>query len=213
MTSNKQPDISHYSKLRQLRPVSDGMRYSKVLEMFKTCKERVEAIEAIVSLELPDCWAAAGVVRNTIWDVLHGTTSWTPLADIDVAYHDATACDIERDTDLESRLCSLCGGFRFSVKNQARMHSRNGHSPYRCSRNALLHWTETCTAVGITISEGNWRVLAPWGVDDLLNLVVRPTFQTREYIDKVLARVAEKKWLTLWPKLTIETLGATSNII
>lgn len=188
----------------QLAPLSNGTRSTELLEMFRTCGERVEVVEAMASLQLPDCWAAAGIVRNTIWDVLHERSPWTPLADIDIAYHDATACEEERDRDLESKLRSLCGNLRFSVKNQARMHARNGHAPYLCSRNALLHWTETCTSVGITVSEGNWRVLAPWGVSDLLNLVIRPTFHTREYMDKVIARAAEKKWLTLWPKLVIE---------
>ncbi|MRE47150.1 hypothetical protein GII66_24395, partial [Escherichia coli] len=48
---------------------------------------------------------------------------------------------------LEDRLRQQLPSLDWSVKNQARMHQRNGDYPYTSTRNALLHWPETATAI------------------------------------------------------------------
>ena len=34
-------------------------------------------LERVAQLGLPDCWIAAGFVRNAVWDVLHGWPAYT----------------------------------------------------------------------------------------------------------------------------------------
>jgi hypothetical protein len=45
--------------------------------------------------------------------------------------------------------------------------------------------------------------MAPYGVDDLLNLIVRPTPFFGHKMDIYCERVMAKDWLARWPKLTM----------
>ena len=81
------------------------------------------------------------------------------------------------------------------MKNQARMHLRNGDRPYRDCADALCHWAETCTAVALRLVGERLELLAPLGVDDLLALKVR--------------RLREKNWTARWPLLDISGSSQT----
>jgi hypothetical protein len=50
----------------------------------------LRVLEAIRLLGLPDCYLAAGAVRNTVWDSLHGLATPGSLGDLDVIYFDRT---------------------------------------------------------------------------------------------------------------------------
>ncbi|PLC63479.1 hypothetical protein B9P82_13400 [Citrobacter sp. L55] len=63
----------------------------------------------------------------------------------------------------------------WSVKNQARMHQRNGDYPYTSTRNALLHWPETATAIAVRLGKEGLDITAPYGLSDLFELRLRPT--------------------------------------
>jgi hypothetical protein len=183
----------------------------KLLEMLSTCPERVEVVERVATLELPDCWVAAGLVRNTVWDVLHGYRAWTPLSDIDIVYFDAKNTSAKQDRGFEVTLRSWFPNCKFSVKNQARMHLRNRHRPYRDTEHGVRLWTETCTAVGVAKGQDKWRVLCPWGLEDLMNLVIRPTTDDDRNVNLVLRRLEAKRWLHTWPKLRLWTASRTTT--
>ena len=52
-----------------------------------------------------------------------------------------------RDRAIEAELRALAPGIDWSVKNQARMHLRNGDPPYSGATDAMRHWPETATAI------------------------------------------------------------------
>src|SRR5829696_6605698 len=84
----------------------------------------------VESLGLPDAWIGAGFIRNSVWDVLHGRTiDVAHLADVDVLYFDPDDTRKEREPEIERRLRNLAPRVPWSVKNQARMHLRNGDAP------------------------------------------------------------------------------------
>ena len=164
----------------------------------------VDCLKAVRDLGLPDCWIGAGFVRNKAWDVLHGRAAFTPLNDVDVVYFDAAATERTHETVHERRLAEALPGERWEVRNQARMHLRKGVPPYTDTTDAMSQWVQTATAVGARIDdEGVIHILAPHGLDDLVNLILRPTpshASNRETFDRLLA---EKGWLDIWPKLTV----------
>jgi hypothetical protein len=166
------------------------------------------ALTAVAGLGLPDCWIGAGFLRGAVWDRLHGYGSRTPLDDIDVVYFDPGAPDPAAEAALETRLGALLPGLPWSVKNQARMHLRNGDAPYRDSADALAHWLETPTAVALRLNEaGRLELLAPLGTEDLLGLVVRPTPHARKHKHRLAAycaRLEKKNWPAKWPRLTVD---------
>jgi hypothetical protein len=161
---------------------------------------RRAALEAMASLELPDAWLAAGFVRNAWWDRLFGVDSGA--ADLDVVYFDPEDSTPRRDRDLEARLAASLPGQDWSVKNQARMHARNGHSPYTSSADALRYWPETATCVGVRLGpDGEPELLAPYGIEDLLGGVVRPSPRADPAVFR--ERLEKKAWATRWPGLRV----------
>lgn len=161
-------------------------------------------LKGVRTLNLPDWWIGAGFVRSKVWDHLHGYTDRTPLGDIDVVYFDPddTGEDIEKVYD--SLLQTTVGRYPWSVTNQARIHLKNGDQPYKNSSDAIAHWTETPTCIGASLDDNNnVLITAPHGVDDLVNLVVRPGPYALHRMETYQRRVAEKKWKDKWPRLTI----------
>ena len=175
-----------------------------LIDILRGVPREVECLEAVREIGLPDCWIGAGFVRNKAWDVLHGYAEFTPLNDVDVVYFDATATDREYETEHEHRLAAALSDVSWSVRNQARMHIRNREDPYIDTADAISRWVQTATAVGARIDgEGVIHVLAPHGLDDLVNLILRPTpshAHRREIFESL---IAKKRWLEIWPELTV----------
>jgi uncharacterized protein len=158
----------------------------------------------VESLGLPDCWIGAGFIRNTVWDVLHGRAiDVSRLNDVDVIFFDPSDTRRERESDLENRLHEISPGAIWSVKNQARMHRRNGDAPYRDTFDAVAHWAETATALAARSLDGRIDVMAPHGVKDLLNLIVRPVPAFEQKMEVYRKRVLSKDWPARWPRLTM----------
>ncbi|MEH3036896.1 MAG: nucleotidyltransferase family protein [Sphingomonas adhaesiva] len=159
------------------------------------------------ALALPDAWIGAGFVRDAVWDALHGRAGAPPAGDVDVVWHDPVRCDAATDRQLEGVLRDGLPAYDWSVKNQARMHERNGDARYRDVAEAMRAWPETATAVAVRLNgDDRIEINAPYGLDDLFALVLRPTagFVTakRGVFD---ARVAGKAWLTRYPRLRVES--------
>lgn len=166
-------------------------------------KQLVSDLTIVRALDLPDGYIAAGYIRNCVWDRLHGFHVQYNHSDIDVVYFDDQDSSEERDRALEHYLRELTGNEKWTVKNQARMHAKNGDQPYANTANAMAHWPETATALGASLDENDNLVLvAPYGVEDLLELKIRqsPRFKDRAYF---LSRVKRKRWLETWPHLTL----------
>jgi hypothetical protein len=178
-------------------------RTTQIIEIISSSKWRMGVLRVVQDLGLPAWWVGAGFVRNAVWDHLHGK-SMTPMNDIDVVYFDAERPDPAIDENIEMELESRGPRKKWSVSNQARMHVRNGDEPYTSAVDAIAHWPETATAVAVTLSSDRViKLAAPHGVDDLFDLVVRPTTPQKAAI--VVERAAAKRWAGLWPKLRFET--------
>lgn len=156
----------------------------------------------VEGLGLPDAWIGAGLIRGAVWDALCGFDPAAP-DDVDVVYFDPRAPSPTADTALEARLRALDPAVPWSVRNQARMHARNGHAPYADTADAMWHWPETATAVAARTRAGRIELLAPHGVADLLGLVVRPGPAYAHRPQEVWRRVREKGWVRRWPGLTL----------
>jgi uncharacterized protein len=177
-------------------------RGSQIIEIVSSSKWRMGVLRLVEDLGLPDWWIGAGFVRNAVWDYLH-EKPMTPLNDIDVIYFDPERPEPEIDGNLEIELQSRGPKKIWSVKNQARMHLKNGDEPYESSFDALRHWPETATALAVSLRDSDQVIVAaPHGVDDVFDLVIRPT--TPDKADIARERAEKKRWLTKWPKLRLE---------
>ena len=154
------------------------------------------------ALGLPDWCIAAGFVRNRVWDHLHGISPPRPSPDIDVLFFDAADISREREAAYEARLCEMHPGVSWEVRNQARMHVWKDLPQHRDTAESMTYWLETVTAVGVRLeTDDSLTVIAPLGVDDLVNLRCQPTAFGRTRRHEYEARVAAKRWRELWPKV------------
>ena len=159
------------------------------------------------ALDLPDLWIGAGFVRNAVWDHLHGREPSPPAGDVDVLWFDPSRPDPEEDRRLEAVLTAQKPTVVWSVKNQARMHRRNGDAPYSSTADAMRHWPETATAVAARRThDDRCEIAAPLGLEDLfrLRLLPTPTFASAKrtiFEDRITA----KRWVEDWPLLLRST--------
>ncbi len=168
-------------------------------------KCRRQILAHVRNLALPDCWIGAGFVRNTIWALLSGDKTAGTANDVDVIWFDPMHTKPEFDAQIEQQLTRVESTIPWSVKNQARMHARNGDEPYASCAHALSFWPETATAVAVRLTEaGEIETLAPFGLQDLFDGVVRPTPRfRRDKLDLFEKRWREKRWLEQWPFLRV----------
>ena len=165
---------------------------------------RMEALAAVAKVKLPQGAIGAGFVRSAVWDALTGRQA-TPVDDIDVLYLDPG--DVSRDTEIriEHTLDGILPGLPWSVRNQARMHTRNGDLPYHSMEDALRHWLETPTAVAVRLlARDDFEIVAPFGLDDLFAMRISPTPRGRERAAEYRKRIETRGWRAKWPEAEIE---------
>ena len=162
------------------------------------------------TLELADWWICAGFVRSKIWDVLHDFDERTPMADIDLIYFDSTNTDELVEKKLEEQLYQLMPSVPWSVKNQARMHIVNNLPPYCSAVDGIANFPETATAIGVKLDVNDTILLtAPHGINDAINLKVKPTPRFTTNKDLMLVynkRVQSKNWKSIWNRIEITPL-------
>ena len=164
---------------------------------------RWHLLGVVRALDLPDCWIGAGFVRNAIWDNLHQRPASPLTGDVDVIWFDPERADPAEDQAYEAALSRAEPTISWSVKNQSRMHVRNGDAPYSSATDAMCYWPETATAIAARRQGLNGcEIAAPFGIDDLVSLLLRPTphfFGVKRNIYK--DRVRTKGWTVTWPLL------------
>lgn len=165
-------------------------------------KKRMEALFAAAQLRLPDGCLAAGFVRNLAWDKMHEYSRPTVLNDIDLIYFDESDISETKDHDIEQQLKSV-SDFPWSVKNQARMHMRNLDPPYTSTADAMSYWVEIQTAVGAQL-DGDVMIIAPLGIESLFDFTITLNAKRPKPAD-FRQRVAEKRWLEIWPRLIVNS--------
>mgnify|MGYP005750246493 CR=1 FL=1 len=155
-------------------------------------------------LQLQDWCVCAGFVRSKVWDEIHGYSVRTPLPDVDVIYYNDKNLAVDAEKELEHKLYSIHPSVPWSVKNQARMHLKNNSEPYKSSKDAISKFPETATAVGVKLDDANNLILiAPLGIEDLINCRVRPTptFNNTDKMHMFNNRVKNKRWHDKWRRV------------
>ena len=182
-----------------------------LIKLIRSDEIMMEIIMIVSTLNLPDWWICAGFVRSKIWDTLHGFSERTELPDVDVIYFDNKNMDENFEKELEKNLVTMMPTVPWSVKNQARMHIMNDLPSYTSSEDAISRFPETATALGVKLDKQNNLVLtAPWGLDDVINLEVKPTpyfTETKELAAIYEERMIKKNWRSIWHRIKVYQLN------
>ena len=166
---------------------------------------RMACLWAARELALPDWALGAGFVRNLIWDHLHNKAEPTPLNDIDLIYLDPGDPEGVDEREHEAWLAVRVPGQHWEVRNQARMHVRQQVPPFASSLEALSHWVEVPTCIGVRLlANDEFEWLAPHGFGHNWSLRVSANPRCRQDSQVFVQRVQDKGWQSIWPNLEVE---------
>ena len=177
----------------------------QLFELIEKDQSAILALKAVRYAGPPGAYIAAGFIRNRYWDSLYGQQSEWSDADIDVVYFDKADTSKINEHSFEQALKGHLPTEIWQVRNQARMHTFGGHPPFVSLEDALSHWAETATAVGLRLTEnGSFDVVAPFGLDDLYDHILRITpSMKRNDPDGFVVRLQKKGWRDRWPDLKV----------
>jgi hypothetical protein len=165
-------------------------------------------LDGAPTLDVPQWHLGAGCIAQTVWNHFHGFDPAYGIKDADLVYFDPSDTSEAAELAAEQRAIDAFAdlGVKFDVKNQARVHQwyqqRFGvpMTAYTSVEDAIGTWPTTASSVGVRYHGEEFVVCAPFGLDDLFDLIVRPNKRlvTREvYENKV------RRWAAVWPKLTV----------
>ena len=164
-------------------------------------------LSCLETLRIPQACIGAGAIRNFVWDKLHGYRQRTPLNDVDVVYFDDADLAAETEQHYTQLLKATLPEVPWEVVNQARVHqwyvTDTGQAvpPLQSVTDGIATWPETATCVGAYLEQGQLRIIAPHGLNDLFNLTLRHN-PTRVSHASYQWRQSQKKFHLKWPKLT-----------
>ena len=169
----------------------------------------MEALEAARAVDPPDWLIGAGAVRTAVWDRLHGFEQRSELADVDLVFFDPADLSPERDREVQAMLAAELPSVPWDAKNQAAVHvwypAKFGHDvePLSSSADGVATWPETATCVAVRLEQDNrLEIIAPYGVDDLLDLVYRRN-PARVSVQEYERRLRSKRISERWPRVRV----------
>lgn len=165
-------------------------------------------LDRLVGLGLPGYYVGAGIVTQTVWNLACGRDPTADVKDIDVVYFDASDLSAATEDRQQAAVEALLPDvpLRFDVKNEARVHiwyeQKFGYpiEPYRSTEHAIATWPTTATAIGVRKEGAGLKVCAPFGLGDLLGLVLRPN--KAQITEEIYLRKA-RRWCQCWPQLEL----------
>ena len=175
----------------------------KILRMNRTLMKVLEDLE---KEEIHQYYVGAGAINQTVFNYYHGYEIEYGIQDYDIVYYDKDVSYEAEDQVIRRVKKSLEGiSASLDIKNEARVHlwyyEKYGikRTPYVSVEDAIASWGATITCIGVRLEQGRLIVYAPYGLDDLFGMVVRPVKRefTKEAYDERASR-----WMKKWPKLT-----------
>lgn len=132
--------------------------------------------------------------RDAVWEAAHQRAP-QPVAPIEITYVNRARTEPAIDAQLRVELRARAPKKAWTVENAARRGPE-----VRSMRQVLRAAADTTRAVGLRLSRsGNLQVLAPYGLDDVFDLVLRPT--RGGSVDALRAEAESQGWVNRYPQL------------
>jgi hypothetical protein len=163
-------------------------------------------LEYLREVGLPQWRLVSGCIYQTVWNVLTGLPRGTGIQDLDVIYYDDGDLSWEAEDAVIKRVTSANAG-PLQIRNQARVHlwfEQHFGVPYlplRTADESLLRYPITVQAIGVRLEhDGRLDIAAPFGLDDLFAMVLRPnpSFAHRATF---VAKAARTR--AVWPRVSV----------
>jgi uncharacterized protein len=181
----------------------------RLIELLLANEEFTRMLEAVAGVDPPHWAVGAGVVRDIVWNHLHGYSIPTRHRDVDVVFFDSTDLSAEYDRRVTNELVRRLRGVPWQAKNQAAVHTwyeaRFGVAvdPLTSVEDAVGTWPETATSVAVRLrSNGELQIIAPCGLSDLFAMVLRRN-PRRASLELFRRRAADKHITERWPRVRV----------
>src|SRR3954454_5031748 len=155
---------------------------AKLVELVERNSIVREVLRRAEALELPGWYLTAGCLFQTVWNVLDGHDPERGIKDYDLFYFDPSDLSWGAENEVIRRCSHAFGGCGGEVegRNEARVHlwyeDKFGVqcAPFRSAEHAIDCFAASTCCVGLRTSGSVVTVYAPYGFDDLFDLVLRP---------------------------------------
>lgn len=151
-------------------------------------------------------YLGAGCLCQTVWNFLSRKEITADIKDYDLVYYDASDLSYKAEDHYIQKAKICFKNIPVEIRNQARVHlwyeKKFGKkiAQYASCEAAIDSWPTTATAVGINKVGGKFSVYAPYGLNDLFDMVIRPN---KLLIEKWMYEAKVVHWLPKWPSLKI----------
>src|SRR5437899_11283843 len=144
-----------------------------LVAMVRSSATLMRALDAARAVDPPDWLIGSGVIRNLVWDRLHGVVSPATPKDLDLVFFDPADLSEQREQEVQDALAVKAAEIPWDANNQAAVHLWYPDvfgvavEPLSSSADAVATWPETATAVAVRLlPEDSLLVVAPYGLDD-----------------------------------------------
>ena len=181
----------------------------RLVEIIRADPDLMHVMRTVRGLGLPDWRIFSGAVYQAVWNAVTGRPVGYGRKDYDLGYFDPdTSWDAE-DVIIKRVAAAFDEPFRsdVEVRNQARVHIWHpakfggSYAALTHTDEALTRFVAPCFAVGVRLEDNDEiTVAAPFGLDDVFNLTIRPT--PHRPLANDWDRIIEKA-NARWPELNI----------
>jgi hypothetical protein len=182
---------------------------ARLEEILRASPRLMQVMTQARDLDLPDWLLFSGAIYQPVVNHLTGRDPDYGIRDYDLGYYDPADISYEAEDVVIRRVAAVFEPplrEMVEVRNQARVHvwfeGKFGepYTPLAETAEALNRFTSTTFAVGARLEpDGAMTIVAPFGLEDLFALRLRPN-PTRKTIG--FPRTAEAA-LKRWPELTV----------
>jgi uncharacterized protein len=206
------------SQLDSVLSVRSRAYLEELQQMVRADEHLMTLLATARDLQLPQYRVVAGCIYQTVWNTLTSRPCGTGINDYDLIYFDEADLSEESERRIEDVVRSRLVGFPapVEVRNQARVHHWFEdyfgivYPPLSCADEAITRYASSTHAVGVKLTDdGRLDVFAPFGLDDVFGLIVRPNYAlpNKATHDKKANRVK-----AIWPELTIIPWEAAASV-
>ncbi len=184
---------------------------ARLIGMIQASPTLMGVMRGLRALDLPDWRLVSGCIYQTAWNAITGRDPDYGLKDYDAVYFDPDTSYEAEDRFIRRAAAAFAPPLdaMVEVRNQARVHlwfeGKFGepYAPLTRTDEALERFVCPAFAVGVRLEDdGRISVAAPFGLDDLFAMRLRPN-PNRPISAQAFARAAASA-RARWPELTVE---------
>jgi hypothetical protein len=194
---------------RESAPEANRLLESRPIELVRSSSLMMRALRTARTVGAPDWLIGGALIRDRVWNHLHGRAGCAPGKDVDLSFFEADSPRNDGERRFLGDLTKLAPDISWGVTNQAHVHLWYPRvyglelPPLRCAADALRTWADTTIAVAVRLmADDRIRVVAPFGLDDLFGLLCRPN--PAACSEALYSRhIARQRLRARWPRVQI----------